>query len=195
MLGGIWEGIKTYLSGAIAVVKGYFALGWYDLHETIGKPFDDAWAHISGIFDKIKAAINWVTGQGPTVEANTSNIMTGQHHFAGGVENFKGGLAIVGEKGPELTRLPRGSDVFTASETKAMLKGMNKGMPSQSNFAQPAFKYPASSSYSGGGPAPVINNYIVVQLEASKVELDGREIGEIAGQYVVKQVRSHGGLQ
>lgn len=32
--------------------------------------------------------------------------------FAGGVNNFGGGLAIVGERGPELVNLPRGSDVI-----------------------------------------------------------------------------------
>lgn len=33
-------------------------------------------------------------------------------HFAEGVVGFRGGLAVVGEKGPELVRLPRGSDVI-----------------------------------------------------------------------------------
>lgn len=32
--------------------------------------------------------------------------------FAGGVTNFSGGMAIVGEEGPELLNLPRGSDVI-----------------------------------------------------------------------------------
>lgn len=32
--------------------------------------------------------------------------------FAGGVQNFSGGMAIVGERGPELVNLPRGSDVI-----------------------------------------------------------------------------------
>lgn len=32
--------------------------------------------------------------------------------FAGGVENFSGGMAMVGERGPELVRLPGGSDVI-----------------------------------------------------------------------------------
>ena len=32
--------------------------------------------------------------------------------FARGVENFSGGLALVGERGPELVNLPRGSDVI-----------------------------------------------------------------------------------
>ena len=44
--------------------------------------------------------------------------------FAGGVENFRGGLAIVGESGPELVSLPRGASVHTAQESRAMLSGM-----------------------------------------------------------------------
>jgi hypothetical protein len=32
--------------------------------------------------------------------------------FAGGVQNFSGGLALVGERGPELVNLPKGSDVI-----------------------------------------------------------------------------------
>lgn len=32
--------------------------------------------------------------------------------FAGGVQNFGGGLAVVGERGPELVHLPKGSDVI-----------------------------------------------------------------------------------
>lgn len=40
--------------------------------------------------------------------------------FAGGVRNFEGGLALVGERGPELVNLPRGSDVYSADETRGM---------------------------------------------------------------------------
>jgi hypothetical protein len=35
--------------------------------------------------------------------------------FAGGVQNFSGGLAVVGERGPELVNLPGGSDVIPNS--------------------------------------------------------------------------------
>ena len=38
--------------------------------------------------------------------------------FAEGVSNFSGGLALVGEQGPELVTLPNGSSVYTNSETK-----------------------------------------------------------------------------
>jgi tape measure domain-containing protein len=38
--------------------------------------------------------------------------------LAKGVRDFVGGLAIVGEAGPELVRLPRGADVYSNSETQ-----------------------------------------------------------------------------
>jgi phage-related protein len=41
--------------------------------------------------------------------------------FASGVTNFHGGLAIVGEKGPELVHMPQGASVFTAGETASII--------------------------------------------------------------------------
>lgn len=43
--------------------------------------------------------------------------------FANGTHYAPGGLAIVGERGPELVNLPRGSRVHTAERTRAMLGG------------------------------------------------------------------------
>jgi hypothetical protein len=44
--------------------------------------------------------------------------------FAEGVENFRGGLALVGEHGPELVNLPRGSSVTPAAQTARMLPAL-----------------------------------------------------------------------
>jgi hypothetical protein len=41
--------------------------------------------------------------------------------LARGVRDFRGGLALVGEEGPELVHLPRGADVFPARETRQVL--------------------------------------------------------------------------
>jgi tape measure domain-containing protein len=43
--------------------------------------------------------------------------------FANGVRNFGGGMAIVGERGPELVNLPKGADVFSNEESKRMAGG------------------------------------------------------------------------
>lgn len=159
------------------------------LYNAITKPFTDAWASIQQVFGWIQNGINALTGQGQTV-ANTANIMTGPHHFAGGVENFKGGMAVVGEKGPELVRLGKGSDVYTASETKAMLSGMKNYSPSSSNYTK------LSTSSGGGYAAPVIHNHITVVMPAPQV--DGRDlattIGPHVGEYVAYEMARKGRL-
>jgi hypothetical protein len=43
--------------------------------------------------------------------------------FAGGTTNFRGGTALVGERGPELVDLPRGSRVHTAQDSARAMRG------------------------------------------------------------------------
>lgn len=40
--------------------------------------------------------------------------------LASGVRNFQGGMALVGEHGPEIVALPRGADVYSNSESRQM---------------------------------------------------------------------------
>lgn len=47
--------------------------------------------------------------------------------YARGGRNVPGGLALVGEQGPELVNLPGGSDVITASETRRILASVGGG--------------------------------------------------------------------
>ena len=48
--------------------------------------------------------------------------------FARGTNWFGGGVALVGEEGPELVNLPGGSSVKTASQTKNILNKSNKNV-------------------------------------------------------------------
>lgn len=52
--------------------------------------------------------------------------------YASGTPYAPGGMAIVGERGPELVNLPRGSKVYDNGRTKNMLSGWAKGEGSQS---------------------------------------------------------------
>ena len=45
---------------------------------------------------------------------------------ASGVRNWRGGLSWVGERGPELVSLPRGSDVYSNQESQAMAAGSGR---------------------------------------------------------------------
>ena len=48
--------------------------------------------------------------------------------FAVGTRNAPGGMALVGERGPELVSLPRGSQVIPAAQTSNMLGGVGGGI-------------------------------------------------------------------
>lgn len=49
-------------------------------------------------------------------------VIGGMRKYAGGTGYHPGGTALVGEQGPELVDLPRGSRVFTASQTRSMAR-------------------------------------------------------------------------
>lgn len=52
-----------------------------------------------------------------------SNITSGLPRYAGGTPYHQGGWALVGERGPELVKLPQGTSVTPAAQTKATLAG------------------------------------------------------------------------
>jgi hypothetical protein len=56
------------------------------------------------------------------------NATTPQNRFAVGTRNAPGGLALVGERGPEMISLPRGSQVLPAAQTSNMLGGVTGGL-------------------------------------------------------------------
>ena len=62
---------------------------------------------------------------GPTISFGGLHPFSGIPHLALGADDFMGGLALVGERGPELVNLPGGTDVYPARQTRAMLDGPN----------------------------------------------------------------------
>jgi phage-related protein len=66
-------------------------------------------APIQWVIDKVQALISKLSGiRMPKLDIPGFDIPG----FARGVSNFRGGMALVGERGPELVRLPRGTDVI-----------------------------------------------------------------------------------
>ena len=53
---------------------------------------------------------------------------TSRPAFAVGTRNAPGGMALVGERGPELVNLPRGSQVIPAAQTSNMMGGISEGI-------------------------------------------------------------------
>jgi hypothetical protein len=67
-------------------------------------------------------------GAGGDVASQILSSLTGQSpipKFANGVTGFSGGWAIVGDAGPELIKLPPGSNVYSNDKSKALTGGSN----------------------------------------------------------------------
>jgi hypothetical protein len=59
------------------------------------------------------------------------NAMAGigsQSAFATGTLSAPGGMALVGERGPEMVNLPRGARVTPAAQTASMMGGISQGI-------------------------------------------------------------------
>ena len=103
LIGALFEGIKS----AASAVGGFVA--------------DIAGA----IKDAINDLLNLPLEVGPLKVLGKTVLpeITLIPRFAAGTDFAPGGVALVGEEGPELVNLPRGSQVLTASETRDAMTG------------------------------------------------------------------------
>jgi TP901 family phage tail tape measure protein len=133
-----WAALKSIarnmLAGVVAILKGavltilavvreigsrLLALGGYFLDK--GKEL--GWAIINGIIAAIRGAAGSIGSALRSVLPDPGGGVPFIEGIQTGVRNFHGGMALVGERGPELVNLPRGSDVYNARQTRGMLYG------------------------------------------------------------------------
>lgn len=110
MLGGVWAGIKTFVQGGLGTILSVIKDAGQHIIDFLTAPFTSASKYISQIFGGmgtfVHDALNAIPGVGGALH------ILHVPGFANGVTNFSGGLAMVGEDGPELVNLPNGSDVY-----------------------------------------------------------------------------------
>lgn len=122
---GAWNGLIGWFWGVGGAIGN--ALG--NVYHYMTSPFSRAWDFVSQIPGRIVNSIGNIGSllrqrigdwdiPGPL--GRVRDVIPG---FANGVRNFGGGLAVVGERGPELVSLPRGSNVYTNGESKGMVGG------------------------------------------------------------------------
>ena len=90
----IWNGIKSFFKGILDALIGYL------------KTFVNGFI---GIINGMISGVNSVASKIPGAEGVSIPLIP---HLARGVDDFAGGVALVGEKGPELVTLPRHSSVI-----------------------------------------------------------------------------------
>ncbi len=152
---GIWDTIKQYVSGAfnaigeiikgaleiflgiIDFLTGVFTGNWDKAWQGIKEAFSGVIDTIKGIWDglinflstPIKAGINITKhifggGEDATQTDTADNNAVGTNYF-------KGGTTWVGEHGPELMTLPRGTKIRSNSQSQNLINGSNNVPPIQ----------------------------------------------------------------
>lgn len=137
MIGGIINAAIEVIGGIADFISGVFTGNWSQAWEGIKEIFGGIWDGIgsvakgilNGIIDGINAVIQ---GFNSFANVKLPDVLGGGTigitipeipHFQTGTQYFSGGEALVGEHGPEIVKLPGGSGVKTAGETKKALGG------------------------------------------------------------------------
>lgn len=102
--GAVWSGLWNFLTGLWGRITNGFRdminnlahLNWGDIGKGIA----------NGVIGMIEGAINGA------LKGLSGAKSIHLPRFASGVTNFAGGLAVVGERGPEVVQLPQGSNVI-----------------------------------------------------------------------------------
>lgn len=154
-----------------ASVKNLTMIGTLmDVQKTV-KPGSDLWNSLEMYIQQLHNIPTSVNTLITTTSSGTPIQRAPDYraHSARGQRNFRGGFSVVGEEGPELVYLPQGSDVYTASDTRAMLSGASGG---------------SSSPVTGGGSQPLI----------VYVMLDGKVVGQSVTEHQARDERRNGRL-
>lgn len=157
----------TYIAGPMGKLWDRFT-GWWDGlisqagnigGQVIQSIVDGIWSGIGNIGNAIHGAVGTALG-----DLGFHNIPG----FAVGTDNAPGGLSVVGENGPEVVNLPRGSQVI----------------PLQGGIRTLAATAAANSSMMNGGGETHIHNHIY---------LDGREMTNTLMTKATQIIRTQGG--
>ena len=115
------------LGELIGVVFGAAAYGFLTFIKAMVQGLTTLYDLVDGIIKLFTSFNNMVGSVGKNIGNFGSAIGKDLHipGFASGVQNFSGGMAVVGENGPELVNLPAGSSVIPNSGTNGVQVSIN----------------------------------------------------------------------
>jgi phage-related protein len=142
-ISGLWEGLKSGITGAkdwirdrineiinfVRGIPGSVSSAVSGAFQAIPNAFRSAINGIIGAWNRLSFRIKggpWdpLGAFGPSIPAVNFGFDTPDiGYLAKGTDFWKGGLAWVGEQGPELLNLPRGSKVTPKAESRRMASG------------------------------------------------------------------------
>jgi phage-related protein len=152
-----WNWVSSVAGSIIGAIWGIVTSIWNaggEIFSALSSPFTRAKDFISNIFDGFNPL---------SAVSNTFSSLKRRMGFASGTSFFPGGMALVGETGPEMVTLPRGSKITRASETRDM---MNQGSGNTYNI-----NVTAGMGANGAEIAEMIKN--VIDRDQRRTELIG----------------------
>lgn len=125
--------IKTLIKWFKAIPDAVRGLG-----AKISSPFKTAASWVQNMIDKVKSLISWLSNVPGKIKAafgGAGKKVLKLFGFARGTDYAPGGWSLVGEEGPEIINLPRGSQVKDTTETNRMLHTLSR--PARTTVAVP----------------------------------------------------------
>lgn len=121
-----WMRVKEAWDSGVEYVKGLWSEFSTWIVDTIMSPINTIRDAFTGLFDWISSKLSWLFGKADEAvsKANKASQPRQTRARAGG-GMVSEDMTLVGERGPELVSLPRGSYVHTAQESRAMMGGVN----------------------------------------------------------------------
>lgn len=123
VLSTAWDVISPVLDIAISVFKVMFNVTSTVFHGIL-KVVSGVWEKLKPIVDGVASGLSWISEKVSGLfdgGGATGSVEVGQN--ANGTNNWRGGPTWVGERGPELVELPRGSRVLPNKESVSIARG------------------------------------------------------------------------
>jgi phage-related protein len=115
---------KNFIRDTLDAILGWFLDLPGEIEDALASLADIAYdagrAMVQGLIDGINSLIGSIPDLTPGFD------IPGVPGLAHGVTGFQGGLAVVGELGPELVRLPRGADVTPSNASSSAAGGITQ---------------------------------------------------------------------
>jgi len=153
ILSSAWSVISPVMDLAINVFKILFNVA-QSVFEGILNVVQNVWAAVKPIIDSVANAMTWVADKVGGLFGFGGGGGGGVGTNAEGTNNWRGGPTWVGEKGPELVDLPRGSRVLPNKESVRIAK--NAAQPVLREVVQNTIAQPVIYS-AGDGSSPALD--------------------------------------
>lgn len=175
----VWADLSGFIKGLPNDIK----TGWNGLTDILQAPFKEAFNAIARMWNDTVGkmslhAPSWVPGIGGK-GFDVPKIPL----LAAGTDNWPGGLAILGDQGPELVNLPQGATVTPAVQTAQMLQSIANNSSNQSNFTfSPTFQIGMYAGLPSEKRALAVDLYREMVREARAHGVQLPQIGSVSMQ-------------